>query len=180
MKMIREEVALLVIDIQTKLLPAMHDKEQVLKSADWMIRAAKELGVPIFFSEQYPKGLGETVAELTAISPESPRMEKMTFSCWENESIRKTIERFSQIVVIGIESHICVLQTVLDIQKTGTRKVFVVEQGVDSRDPDNKQKALARMQAAGAQIVSPEMFLCECIKTADYPAFRALSKTFLK
>lgn len=180
MKVTLEHAALLVVDMQPKLLAAMDQSEALLRSAAWIVRAAHKLDMPIVFSEQYPNGLGSTVMGLSALAKEAPRFEKMSFSCLDNESLKKALNPFSQIVIIGIEAHICVLQTVLDLLQLGNYDVFVVDSAVGSRNPKNKQTALTRMQVLGAQIISPEMFLCECLKTADHLRFGEFSKEFLK
>ena len=181
MKIIRDQAALLVIDMQPKLLAVMDQSEVLIKWAIWLVKAARKLNMPIVFSEQYPEGLGATIADLSEITKEALRFEKMSFSCLDDEAIKVALKPFSQIIVIGIESHICVLQTALDLLHEDTcKEVFVIESAIASRNPKDKEIAIERMRAAGACIISAEMFLCECLKTAAHPEFSEFSKEFLR
>jgi nicotinamidase-related amidase len=176
----RDQSVLLVIDIQERLLPHIHEGEAVLDNAVWLVKVAQRLGVPVMFSEQYPKGIGPTVAVLRGLTFPETVAETLHFSC----VAAKCLERLPgagrpQVVVAGIESHVCVLQTVLDLLGQG-RQVFVVADAVGSRRPSDKELALERMRAHGAAIVSREMVAFEWLKQAGTEEFRQVSREFLK
>lgn len=169
----------LVIDIQDKLLPAMSGAQDALANSVRLVQAAARLNVPITVSQQYPKGIGATVDELRQHLPEtSVTLDKMAFSCMGDEGLRKRIEQLAadgreQVVVWGIEAHVCVLQTALEIVGAGLQ-CFVVADAVASRSPASKKLALARMQAAGVSVVSAEMAIFEWLGVAGTPDFKAL------
>jgi len=176
----RDRSVLLVVDIQERLLPHIHEGEAVLAHAVWLVKLAQRLGVQVMLSEQYPKGIGHTVAALRELTFPEAIGEKLHFSC----VAAKCLERLPgaeqpQVVVAGTESHVCVLQTVLDLLAQG-RQVFVVAEAVGSRRPADKDLALARMRAHGAEIVSREMVAFEWLKQAGTDEFRAISREFLK
>jgi nicotinamidase-related amidase len=171
------QTLLLVIDIQDRLLPAMHDGERVVRNSSILLQAAATLRVPALLTEQYPKGLGATVPQVKAAAGDSPVLEKMHFSAWSEPAIRECIvatER-SQVVIAGIEAHVCVLQTALGLAESGHR-VTVVADAISSRHPDSAAIARDRMQAAGVGLASTEMCLFEWLGTASHPDFKALSR----
>ena len=176
----RERSALLVIDIQERLLPHIHEGQAVLDHAVWLVKVAQRLGVPVMVSEQYPKGIGPTVAVLRGLTSPEQVAEKLHFSCVAAKCLDGLpgAER-PQVVVAGTESHVCVLQTVLDLRAQG-REVFVVAEAVGSRKPSDKELALARMRAHGAEIVSREMVAFEWLRQAGSDEFRAISREFLR
>ncbi len=176
----RDQSVLLVVDIQERLLPHIHDGQAVLDNAVWLVQVAQRLGVPVMVSEQYPKGIGPTVAVLRGLTSPEQVAEKLHFSC----VAAKCLERLPgadrpQVVVAGTESHVCVLQTVLDLREQG-REVFVVADAVGSRKPADKELALARMRSHGIHIVSREMVAFEWLKQAGTEEFREVSRQFLK
>lgn len=180
MLMDRENSVLAVIDIQERLLPHMHDAQGVLASAMWLVRLAGRLAVPTMASEQYPRGLGRTHGELLALLQPATVVDKLHFSC----AAAKCFEGLTgasrrQVVVCGIEAHVCVLQTVLELRAAG-RDVFVVADAVSSRRAQDRELALARMRAHGAEIVSREMVAFEWLKQAGTDEFRAVSSEFLR
>lgn len=180
MLMDRERSALLVVDIQERLLPHIHDWQRVLDTAQWLIRLARRLRVPVMATEQYPKGLGHTHADLLALLPGDAVGEKLHFSCVGANCLRDLDgAEAPQLVVCGIESHVCVLQTVLDLAADG-REVFVVAEGVSSRRPQDRELALARMRGHGIDIVSREMVAFEWLKKAGNEEFRAISTEFVR
>jgi nicotinamidase-related amidase len=176
----RDRSVLLVVDIQERLLPHIHEGEAVLAHAVWLVKVAQRLGVQVMLSEQYPKGIGPTVAVLRELTSPEAVGEKLHFSCVAAQCLDRLpgAER-PQVVVAGTESHVCVLQTVLDLLAQG-RQVFVVAEAVGSRRPSDKDLALARMHAHGAEIVSREMVAFEWLKQAGTDEFRAISREFLK
>lgn len=172
---------LLVVDVQEKLVPAVGDPEQLVANCAWLIGVAAVLDVPVLISEQYPAGLGPTVAKLKAVAPQDACMEKVHFSCAEAPSCKARIEAVgrTQLVVAGIEAHVCVLQTALGLFQAG-KDVFVVADAVSSRRSLDAQMALGRMRAAGVQVVTKEMVLFEWAHQAATAQFRTLSTKFLK
>lgn len=167
---------LLVVDVQARLLPAVAEPEAVLASARILLAAAGELGLPVTVSEQYPAGLGPTVPELTP-PPGTEVLAKTEFSCLRNPVIAGRLAGLGRphLIVLGLEAHVCVLQTVLQAMVEGFA-VFVVADGVSSRRRENRDLALARMRAAGASVISTEMAVFEWLGDARVPAFRALSR----
>lgn len=175
------ESCLLVVDVQEKLIPAIHQHELLIKHCQWLMRVAQKMSVPVLISEQYPKGLGSTVPSLKAIFPHPSMIEKLHFSCTEDEHCARTIAETNrqQIVVIGIEAHVCVMQTAFGLLELDY-DVFVIADCVSSRDPQDKTLALQRMQSAGIQILSREMVLFEWLHQSGTDLFRAMSKEFLR
>ena len=167
---------LLVVDMQTRLLRAIDSHQEVLQQVVWIVRLAKRLGLPIAVSEQYPQGLGATHADVVAELPPNCVVSKNHFSCVAADCLDSTREQW---ILCGIESHVCVLQTAMELKATG-RDVFVVESAIGSRRASDKATALQRMRDAGIQIVSPEMVAFECMRTSDAPLFREISREFLR
>ena len=172
----RRRSCLLVVDVQERLLPVIHENELLLQNIRRLVSGADILGLPIIVSEQYPKGLGPTVAPLAEILEQARRLEKITFSCMRDQSIADMIRETSRdsILVCGIESHVCVLQTVLDALCRGFR-VHVAADAVSSRTPENKWIALERMREAGAVITSTESALFELLEKAGTREFKKIS-----
>jgi nicotinamidase-related amidase len=180
MLMTAEKSALLVVDVQERLLPHIHDWQTLLENVSWLVRVAGRIGVPVLASEQYPKGLGHTDGSLAKLIPAGSVAEKLHFSCVAADCLSGLAgcDR-PQVIVCGIESHVCVLQTSLELRGQG-REVFVVADAVGSRDPENKALALARMRAHGIEVVAREMVAFEWLRQAGTPLFREVSKEFLR
>jgi nicotinamidase-related amidase len=172
----RAKAQLLLIDMQERLLPAMAAPERVLKNAIILAKAARALDLPITVSEQYPKGLGHTVAPLKAEIGNAPVDEKVEFSCWKNAALRERIKQQGrdQVIVAGIEAHVCVLQTAMDLKAAGYQ-VFAVADAMSSRAENSAELAFARMQQAGIAIVTTEMAIFELLGAAGTPDFKQLS-----
>lgn len=172
----RHSSRLLVVDVQARILPRIHDGEALVQTCRRLIQGAGILGVPVFATEQYPKGLGETVPALAELLPSRP--EKLRFSSFEclnwGTAGEQADDRF-QIVVTGIEAHVCVLQTVLDLLTAGYG-VFVPADAVSSRRASDAQVALDRMASAGATIVTSESVLFEWCEEAGTPEFKQISQ----
>ncbi len=179
-RMRADQSALLVIDVQERLLPHIHDWQRVLEHCEWLVQVAQRLGVPVAATEQYPKGIGRLHPRLAQCLPAGATGEKIHFSCVAGNCLPGLpgMER-PQIVVCGVESHVCVLQTVLDLAAAG-KQVFVVAEAVGSRDPAHKALALERMRAQGVTIVCREMVAFEWLAAAGTAQFRDISKNFLK
>jgi nicotinamidase-related amidase len=175
-----DQSALLVIDLQERLLPHIHDWQRVLGHADWLVQVAQRLGVPVAATEQYPQGIGPTHPQIAARLPAGATGEKIHFSCVAGNCLPGLpgMER-PQVVVCGTEAHVCVLQTVLELAAAG-KQVFVVAEAVGSRDPEHKALALERMRAHSIQIVCREMVAFEWLGQAGTTQFRDISKNFLK
>ncbi|NBC33250.1 MAG: isochorismatase family protein [Alphaproteobacteria bacterium] len=168
---------LLIVDIQERLAPAIAGIDAVVERVSILMRAADRLAVPMLLSEQYPKGLGPTIAPIAALAPFGATVEKIEFSAAANPGFRARLSGLArpQIVVCGIEAHVCVLQTVLDLCAAG-RRVSVVRDGCGSRKPDNAAAGIERMARHGADIVTSEMVVFEWLGRADAPPFREVSK----
>lgn len=181
MLMRAEASCLLVVDLQERLLPAIYQADQVVANGLWLMRIALRLGVPVLVSEQYPKGLGPTVAAIRNEAPAEAFMEKTHFSCVADLACMRRIDRLdrNQMVVIGTEAHVCVLQTALDLRHTG-KEVYLVADGVSSRSPRDVELALERMRAEGVRIVSREMVAFEWLHQSATEQFREISREFLR
>lgn len=168
--------ALLLVDMQEKLLPAMAAPEPVVANCAILLKAADRLGVPLIVSEQYPKGLGTTVPALDALIPAEAKSAKTHFSCVADPGLSARFDALDrrQIVLAGIEAHVCVLQTALGLAARGF-EVFVAADATTSRRPENKALALERMAAAGVRPVAAEMVLFEWLGRAGTPEFKDLS-----
>lgn len=174
--------SLLIIDIQARLLPAVHNPEIILSNTSDLLAVANLINVPVLYSEQYPKGLGATEASLyNCLKSDATRMEKTTFSCLADPLCKKQITEYAkpQIIVCGMETHVCVLQTVVDLLKHDY-EVFVVHDAVSSRDEHDKHLAIERMRQLGTHIISKEMCLFEWLRSADHEMFKTISKAFIR
>ena len=164
-----EESMLLVIDVQDKLVNMLSD-ENVKKNSIKLAKACGILEIPTVITEQYPKGLGSTIEEIKEALPNAEFIEKTSFSAFKEDEVKKYLSQ-KQIVIYGIETHICVLQTALDLLKEGY-EVFVVQDACGSRSEENKLAALRRLIHAGAQIVTTEMVIFELLETSKHPNFK--------
>lgn len=170
---------LLVVDVQGKLVPAIAGWQDLLDQVVWLIRVARKLDVPVLACEQYPQGLGPTHLAVAAELPEGCIASKLHFSAVAGGCHGLAQAATGQYVVCGMESHVCVLQTVIELLASG-KQVFVVEEAVGSRRGSDKALALARMGEAGASIVSREMVAFEWLRRADAAMFREISRNFLR
>ena len=169
----RAQAALVVVDVQERLLPSIFEKERVVRNTVRLARGAGVLKVPVLVTEQYRKGIGPTVPEVVAAIPDFAPMEKLAFSACGAGEFVPALKRSnaSDVVLCGIEAHVCVLQTCLDLVAEGFR-VFVAADAISSRTPENYRLALERMRAAGASIVSSEMVLFELLEKAGTAEFK--------
>jgi len=161
---------LLLIDLQARLLPVIETREAVIANARRLRDVAVMLEVPLLYTEQNPKGLGATVPEVA--SNAAPVVRKMTFDATRAADFPAPAAGRPQLVVSGCEAHICVLQTVLGLLRDG-RAVFVVRDAIGSRRNENRDAAIARMERAGAEIVTTEMVVFEWLGSAENPHFKA-------
>ena len=174
-RIVREKAALAVIDIQERLLPAMHERERVVQNALRLVQAAGILKLPVIVTEQYRKGMGATIPEVAAEIPDVSPIEKLSFSCCGAEAFGAALvtSGSTDVILCGIEAHVCVLQTALDLLDRGFR-AFVVADAVSSRTPANLLVALDRLRESGAAIVSTEMILFELLDRAGTGEFKQI------
>jgi nicotinamidase-related amidase len=169
------DTLLLIVDIQEKLFRTMHAKEDLLANVQRLVRGAKALGLPIVWVEQNPKGLGPTVPEIAALLPDRTPISKFSFSCCDNEACMLVLRKSDRnnVMVTGIETHICVYQTSMDLKAAGF-EVEVVADACSSRTPENKQIGLEKCRGAGASITSVETVLFELLRVAQGPVFKEI------
>jgi nicotinamidase-related amidase len=171
-----EQCALVVIDIQEKLLPPIFQKEQLIKNAQLLIRLAGILKFPTIATTQYSKGLGNTVPEVRSLAPDSG-IDKQVFSCFGSDVFCSILKRMpgrrNTLLLCGMESHICVMQTALNALREGYL-VHVASDAVSSRTEWNWKIGLDRMRAAGAVISSTEMMIYELLRSSDTDAFKQM------
>jgi nicotinamidase-related amidase len=169
--------ALVVIDIQEKLLPPIFQKEELLKNSQLLIRLASLLKMPTLMSTQYSKGLGSTVPEISSLLPETEAIDKQVFSCFGSEVFCSLLKRLpgnrNTLLLCGIESHICVMQTALGALRDGYL-VHVASDAVSSRTEWNWKAGLERMRSAGAILSSTEMMIFELLRSSGSPQFKEM------
>lgn len=172
-----DKTVLVVVDVQEKLWAAMHEKESLRDNTVRIVKGAKILGVPIVWTEQNPKGLGPTLPAVSELLAESEPVAKLSFSCCGEAEFMKKLEALNrkQILLAGMESHVCVYQTVADLRNKGY-EVQVVADAVSSRTPENKAVGLERSREAGATITSTETALFELLKIAEGDRFKQMLK----
>jgi len=172
----REELILVAIDFQEKLLPAMAEKEKVEKNIIKLAKGLDVFGIPKLVTTQYAKGLGVTTPEIAEALGEFKEIDKTTFSAYKNEEFKEALEASGRKVVVmtGIETHICVEQTTLDLIEAGYTVVLPGD-CVRSRDLENHNLSLQKMMAAGAVITCGESILYEILGGAKAPEFKAIS-----
>jgi nicotinamidase-related amidase len=172
-----ERSALLVVDIQERLLPPIFQKDQLVRNSKLLIRAAGILKIPAVLSTQYAKGLGKTVPELASLLPETEAIDKDRFSCFGSEVFCTLLKRLpgnrNTLLLCGMESHICVMQTALAALREGYL-VHVASDAISSRTEWNWKIGLERMQAAGAVISSTEMMIYELMRSSSSTAFKEI------
>ena len=168
---------LIMIDIQGKLWNVMYEKEALLENAQRLVKGLQVMGVPIVLTEQNPRGLGPTLPELMQLMPRVQPLPKFAFGCCQDKGFQEAINNLKrkQVLICGIESHICVYQTSLELLSSGY-EVQVVADVVSSRAVRNRDISLARMQSEGAKLTTTEMVLYELLRTAENPLFREMLK----
>ncbi|NKB47096.1 MAG: isochorismatase family protein [Legionellales bacterium] len=171
---------LLLVDVQQKLTPWVEQSDQLIANCRWLLELAQVLDIPILASEHYAQGLGATVPALSELLTTEQVIAKVEFSCGQNQACQQAIAYLNkpQWVLAGIEAHVCVLQTALDLAIT--HNVFVVADAISSRDPKDKALALQRLTAHGVGVVSREMVFFEWLQRAATPEFKQLSQQFIK
>jgi nicotinamidase-related amidase len=171
--------ALVVVDVQERLFAAMDAecRDEVVRSIKILVTAAQRLGLPVLVTEQYPKGLGRTLPELTAILGDAHPFEKTAFSCCGAPGFvdRLRATGAEHVVLAGLEAHVCVLLTALELLEQGFR-VSVVADAVCSRRPENRELGLAQARHAGAVVTATETVVFQLLGRADREDFRELAK----
>lgn len=170
----RDDSRVLLVDVQEKFIPTLPDVDRLIRNCRKVLRGAQILGVPISATEQYPQGLGVTVPALAEFAPTRPS--KKLFSCaecldWVTEEKGDRVK----VVVIGIETHVCIQQTSLDLLAAGF-SVYIPADAVASRDPFDRDIALQRLRDSGATITTTESVLFEWCETAAAPEFKQISE----
>jgi nicotinamidase-related amidase len=170
-----KQTLLIAVDLQEKLLPAIPDRERVLKNSRLLLRLARTLEIPVVLTSQDRKGLGPVVPEILAEAPGASPLDKVAFGCFGDEPFVRALEPIprGQLLVCGIETHICVTQTVLGARER-RYEVHVASDAVGSRTAANHDVGLARMKAGGAVLSSTEMAIYELLQRSDAPAFKAM------
>jgi nicotinamidase-related amidase len=173
----KDDALLVVVDIQTKLLNVMFEKERLVSNCTKLIQACKLLEVPMLLTEQYPQGMGPTDPQILEVLDHKERIEKLSFSCCGAEDFNRKVSEFGrkQVVVIGIEAHICVLQTVHDLLHQGYL-VYVPYDAISSRKERDYLNALDRIGREGAIVGSVESAVFELLENAGTPVFRKVSR----
>ena len=172
---------LVIIDVQKKLMPAIHSNNDLMEQILILQKSAKHLDIPIIITEQYPRGLGNTIDQIMEIPNDGKKLfSKLTFSAMKEESFNSELHRLlsmgrDQVVVCGAETHVCVMQTAVDCIRDKF-SVFVVIDAVGSRSPYNKQAGLDRMASCEVQCVTSEMVIFEWLTIAGTSEFKILSK----
>jgi nicotinamidase-related amidase len=173
----KEDAVLLIIDIQERLVPAMKEKDTVIKNCQHLIELAKMYAIPVVVTEQYPKGLGRTVPELQSALAEYKPIEKTSFGCCGEPVFMTEIKKTDRkkVIVTGMETHVCVLQTVTGLLKDGFVP-HLVKDAVCSRSEDNKETGIAFMRDAGAVVTCTETVLFQLLKAAGTDEFKKISQ----
>lgn len=175
-----ERSLLLMIDLQERLAPAIHEFAEVQRHNLWLLRIAQRLAIPVLATVQYPQGLGGMIPELAAPIPPEHIVEKIHFSAVADGCLDGLAAMTRpQVVLTGTETHVCVLQTAMGLLAAG-KEVYVVAEAVGSRRPHDRELALARLRHAGCHIVSREMVAFEWLGRAGTELFRQISRDFLR
>ena len=177
MRILLNDTAAVIIDIQERLLPHIFENEKILRNNLKLIDGLRVLSVPLFVTQQYTRGLGATVPSIAEKFPTFNYIEKVSFSCFDEPDFEEKLKKSGKayIILSGIETHVCILQTCLDLLTAGFLPV-IVEDCVSSRNPDDKRVAIVRMRQEGAIITTLESILFELTRTAGNEIFKSISK----
>ena len=175
MRIKKQDTMAIVIDYQEKILPAMAEWEKLLRKSTKLVAGLKALGIPMVLTTQYAKGLGQNVPEITDAMGVTEAIDKGTFSVYASDEVKAALPRERKNVIIcGIEAHICVLQTIIDLKEAGYQPILVAD-CVSSRSLEDKEYAIARAQQEGALITTMEAILYELMETSRAPEFKTIS-----
>ena len=177
MRITKENTTALFIDFQERLFPAMNEKEMLLKNTKILIEGLNILGIPMAFTQQYTKGLGETLEELKALVPAFEAIEKTDFSCFGAEEYTAFLQyhQSKTIILCGIEAHVCALQTAVDLKEYGYFPIVVTD-CITSRDALSKESAMDRFRSEQIMMTTSESILFELTRSAKADEFKAISK----
>ena len=166
---------LVVIDVQERLFPLIHQKEELLKNLTNIIKSAQILGVPILWTEQAPQKIGKTITFISGLLKDLKPVEKIAFSCCGDANFVSSLGALGrrQILLTGIEAHVCVYQTAQDLINLGF-DVYAVADAVSSRTAENKQIGIERIRESGGSITSTETTICELLKVAEGEKFKEI------
>ncbi|MGN6714086.1 isochorismatase family protein [Anaerocolumna jejuensis] len=177
MRIKAEDTMALVIDVQERLVPAMKNSKECVRNIKLLTEGLSQLHIPFFMTQQYTKGLGMTVPEIQEGREPFSYYEKISFSCYENEEIKESIQKQQRknIIICGIEAHICVLQTAVDLQAAGYQTIAVTN-CIDSRKEEDKAEALKRFAYEGIMTATYESILFELTRRAGSDTFKSISR----
>lgn len=177
MRILREDTMALIVDFQERLMPVMANKEELEVRSNILVKGLKELEVPMVITQQYTKAIGMTIPSLFESAGTEEYFDKITFSCFDDEEIKAKIEENGKknVIVCGIESHICVLQTCIDLKEAGYTPILVVD-CMSSRKESDKEIAILRAQQEGILLTTSEAILFELTRKAGSPTFKVISK----
>ncbi|MEI7423424.1 MAG: hydrolase [Prolixibacteraceae bacterium] len=177
MRIEREKSIGLIIDIQDRLFPVMDGKENLLSNCTRLIEGLQILGIPLVVTQQYTKGLGSTVNEISSLFSHFSPIEKNTFSCMDEPVFALHLGNSGKtnVIIGGIESHVCVLQTAVDLKENGYDPIVIAD-CISSRNPEEKQIALNRFLLEGIRVSTTESILFELTRSAGTTEFKAISK----
>ena len=180
MLMNRDKSVLLIVDVQAKLAPFIHDGERVAAHCVWLAQVAARMGVPVVVTEHFPEKIGGTLDAVRAATPAARYVSKQCFSAQADGCLDGTaVEQRRQVIVCGTEAHVCVQQTALDLRWAG-KQVFVAADAAGSRDPANRDLAFERMRGHGIEIVSREMVAFEWLQRGGTDLFREVNRDFIR
>ncbi|MFP3153650.1 hydrolase [Lachnospiraceae bacterium ZAX-1] len=177
MRILEKNTSCIVVDYQEKLVPAMANKEQLLKNSVKLLQGLKILEIPLIITGQYTKGLGVSVPQIAQAVGTEECIDKLTFSSYENEEVKKALLDYGRnhVIVCGIEAHVCVLQTVIDLRGAGYQPILVTD-CISSRKESDAQIALLRARQEGALLTTSEAILFELTRKAGTDKFKQISK----
>lgn len=176
MSLHQDNTVCIVIDIQERLTPVLADAETMVERSRILLQGLQAIGIPLLATEQYPKGLGHTIPAIRLLLDGVPIFEKTLFSAFLPE-IKEALKKYhaENVILIGAEAHVCMLQTALDMRSAGLN-VYIPFECTTSRAPANKANALKQMQAAGVVVSNVESLLFQLLEDAKHPAFKTVSK----
>jgi len=181
MLMKKTDSLLLIIDVQERLAPAMENPREVINSCATLLGVARELAIPCIITEQYPQGLGQTMIDLrNETAADAKYYSKLEFSCLKNDKIANEIKhnKKRQIIIAGVETHICVVQTAIELQAAGY-EVFVVSNACSSRKQLQHVLGLQRLMHSGVEVVSSEMVIFEWLEKAGTEEFKSITRKYV-
>ena len=177
MRITKENTLGLIIDFQERLFPVMYENEKLLNTTKILVEGLQVLDIPLLLTQQYTKGLGETIPEIKSAITSFEPIEKRAFSCCDEPSLiqKLSVAKAKNVIICGIESHVCVLQTAVDLKEAGYNPIVVMD-CVSSRRPESIEIAKERFRFEGIMMTSMESILFELTRSSDAEGFKAISK----